>query len=70
MYGSLPVKTFLSYTASMQHHSFYELIALKAKGKTGPLFTWDVHDDVRLYADATREKDEVRVLLLRRQPQH
>lgn len=30
----------------------------KARGKSGPLFNFDVHDDVRLLADATKEKDE------------
>lgn len=27
---------------------------------TGPLFSFDVHDDIRLVNDATVEKDEVR----------
>lgn len=40
------------------HYSFYELIETKARGKSGPLFYWDVHDDVRLTADATVEKEE------------
>ena len=31
----------------------------KARGKSGPLFNFDVHDDIRLLADATVEKDEV-----------
>ena len=31
----------------------------KARGKSGPLFNFDVHDDVRMLADATVEKDEV-----------
>ena len=30
----------------------------KARGKSGPLFNFDVHDDVRLLADASIEKDE------------
>ena len=30
----------------------------KARGKSGPLFNFDVHDDVRLLADASVEKDE------------
>ena len=30
----------------------------KARGKSGPLFNFDVHDDVRLLADANVEKDE------------
>ncbi|KAK3132819.1 hypothetical protein QOZ80_6AG0528170 [Eleusine coracana subsp. coracana] len=39
-------------------HSFYELIFNKARGKSGPLFHFDVHEDVRTIADATKEKDE------------
>ncbi|PWA41492.1 hypothetical protein CTI12_AA556060 [Artemisia annua] len=38
--------------------SFYELIVNKARGKSGPLFHFDVHEDVRTIADATVEKDE------------
>ena len=30
----------------------------KARGKSGPLFHFDVHDDVRMLADASVEKDE------------
>ncbi|KZT11334.1 XAP5-domain-containing protein [Laetiporus sulphureus 93-53] len=40
------------------HHTFYDFIVNKARGKSGPLFNFDVHDDVRLLADATIEKDE------------
>ncbi|PKI52911.1 hypothetical protein CRG98_026742 [Punica granatum] len=43
-------------------HSFYELIVNKARGKSGPLFHFDVHEDVRTIADATIEKDESSVL--------
>ncbi|XP_020687183.1 protein XAP5 CIRCADIAN TIMEKEEPER isoform X2 [Dendrobium catenatum] len=39
-------------------YSFYELIINKARGKSGPLFHFDVHEDVRTVADATIEKDE------------
>ncbi|KAK8965003.1 Protein XAP5 CIRCADIAN TIMEKEEPER [Platanthera guangdongensis] len=39
-------------------YSFYELIVNKARGKSGPLFHFDVHEDVRTVADATIEKDE------------
>ncbi|KAI3890443.1 hypothetical protein MKW92_031483 [Papaver armeniacum] len=39
-------------------HSFYDLIINKARGKSGPLFHFDVHEDVRTIADATIEKDE------------
>ena len=42
----------------LQHHTFYDFIVNKARGKSGPLFNFDVHDDVRLLADATVEKDE------------
>ena len=38
--------------------TFHELIATKARGKSGPLFSFDVHDDVRLVGDARLEKDE------------
>uniref|UniRef100_A0A4W6DBE8 Family with sequence similarity 50 member A n=1 Tax=Lates calcarifer TaxID=8187 RepID=A0A4W6DBE8_LATCA len=40
------------------HHSFYDFIVTKARGKSGPLFSFDVHDDIRLVNDATVEKDE------------
>ncbi|CDU23952.1 related to xap-5 protein [Sporisorium scitamineum] len=40
------------------HYSFYDFIVNKARGKSGPLFNFDVHDDVRLVADASVEKDE------------
>jgi hypothetical protein len=42
----------------LQHYTFYDFIVSKARGKSGPLFNFDVHDDVRLLADATKEKDE------------
>lgn len=39
--------------------TFYDLITTKARGKSGPLFSFDVHDDVRFGAvDARVEKDE------------
>lgn len=38
--------------------TFHHLISTKARGKSGPLFHFDVHDDVRIVSDATREKDE------------
>jgi protein FAM50 len=42
-----------------QDLTFYDLIATKARGKSGPLFHFDVHDDVRVGAiDARVEKDE------------
>ena len=40
------------------HFTFYDLIVTKARGKSGPLFHFDVHDDVRLLHDARIEKDE------------
>ncbi|EJT49994.1 XAP-5-like protein [Trichosporon asahii var. asahii CBS 2479] len=40
------------------HYTFYDFIINKARGKSGPLFNFDVHDDVRLISDATKEKDE------------
>ncbi|CAG8664944.1 17627_t:CDS:2, partial [Racocetra fulgida] len=41
------------------HYTFYDFIINKARGKSGPLFSFDVHDDVRLTHDATVEKDEI-----------
>ena len=40
------------------HVSFYDLISSKARGKSGPLFHFDVHDDVRMVNDSRVEKDE------------
>ncbi|KAK1923587.1 XAP-5-like protein [Papiliotrema laurentii] len=40
------------------HYTFYDFIVNKARGKSGPLFNFDVHDDVRMMNDATVEKDE------------
>lgn len=40
------------------HYTFYDFILNKARGKSGPLFSFDVHNDVRLINDATREKDD------------
>jgi len=43
----------------LPHHvTFFDLISNKARGKSGPLFHFDVHDDIRLLNDATREKEE------------
>ena len=42
-----------------QDISFYDLIVTKARGKSGPLFQFDVHDDIRVGAiDSRVEKDE------------
>jgi protein FAM50 len=41
-----------------QHYTFYDFIVTKARGKSGPLFSFDVHDDVRLLSDVSVEKDE------------
>lgn len=40
------------------HYTFYDFIVTKARGKSGPLFNFDVHEDVRLISDASVEKDE------------
>ena len=40
------------------HISFYDLISTKARGKSGPLFDFDVHEDIRVQNDARIEKDE------------
>jgi protein FAM50 len=41
-----------------QNLTFYDLIVNKARGKSGPLFQFDVHDDIRLSGNAQIEKDE------------
>ena len=33
-------------------------LMLKARGKSGPLFTFDVHDDIRMVHDASVETEE------------
>ncbi|KAF4528902.1 hypothetical protein B566_EDAN017211 [Ephemera danica] len=40
------------------HYTFYDFIVTKARGKSGPLFQFDVHDDVRLMSDASVEREE------------
>ncbi|KAG2491992.1 hypothetical protein HYH03_009722 [Edaphochlamys debaryana] len=40
------------------HHTFYELIVNKARGKSGPLFDFGVRDDIRITNDATQEKQD------------
>ncbi|KAJ1731422.1 hypothetical protein H4S06_005351 [Coemansia sp. BCRC 34490] len=40
------------------HYSFYDFIVNKTRGKSGPLFSFDVHDDVRLESDVRVEKDD------------
>jgi len=41
-----------------QHITFHELIKNKARGKSGPLFHFDAHEDVRMVNDVRVEKDE------------
>jgi protein FAM50 len=38
--------------------SLYELIKCRARGKSGPLFNFDVHEDIRINSDVRVEKDE------------
>lgn len=38
--------------------TFYQLIKDKARGKSGPLFHFDVHEDIRMSNDVRIEKDE------------
>ncbi|CAG9766472.1 unnamed protein product [Ceutorhynchus assimilis] len=40
------------------HYTFYDFIVTKARGKSGPLFQFDVHDDIRLVSDASIEKED------------
>jgi len=41
-----------------QTNTFYDFIVSRARGKSGPLFNFDAHDDIRMVSDATIEKDE------------
>lgn len=43
---------------ALKHFTFYDLIVTKARGKSGPLFRFDVHDDVRLINNARVEKED------------
>ncbi|XP_073973982.1 protein FAM50 homolog [Rhodnius prolixus] len=40
------------------HYTFYDFIVTKARGKSGPLFMFDAHDDIRMVNDATVEKED------------
>ncbi|RKO95240.1 XAP5 protein, partial [Caulochytrium protostelioides] len=40
------------------HYTFYDFMINQARGKSGPLFDFEVRDDVRLLNDATQETDE------------
>ena len=41
------------------HHTFYDFIINKARGKSGPLFRFDALEDVRITNDATVATEEV-----------
>ncbi|TPX35912.1 hypothetical protein SmJEL517_g01849 [Synchytrium microbalum] len=40
------------------HYTFYDFIINKTRGKSGPLFNFEVKDDVRLINDATKETED------------
>lgn len=40
------------------HYAFYDFIVSKARGKSGPLFDFTVHEDVRITQDASIRRDE------------
>ncbi|TPX42686.1 hypothetical protein SeMB42_g04852 [Synchytrium endobioticum] len=40
------------------HYTFYDFIVNKTRGKSGPLFSFEVREDVRLVSDASIETDE------------
>ncbi|OLY82318.1 Protein FAM50-like protein [Smittium mucronatum] len=44
-----------------QHYTFYDFIVNKARGKSGPLFNFDAHEDIRLVNDAQIEKEDSHV---------
>jgi len=40
------------------HYTFYDFIVTKARGKSGPLFMFDIHEDIRMMSDASVEKED------------
>ncbi|XP_002157139.1 protein FAM50A isoform X1 [Hydra vulgaris] len=40
------------------HYTFYDFIVNKARGKSGPLFSFDAYEDIRITQDASISKDE------------
>jgi len=40
------------------HYTFYDFIITKARGKSGPLFSFDAYEDIRITQDASVSKDE------------
>ncbi|CDJ66973.1 XAP5 protein, putative, partial [Eimeria necatrix] len=40
------------------HITFFELIKSKARGKSGPLFHFGAFDDVRVFSDIRKEKED------------
>ncbi|XP_024885796.1 protein FAM50 homolog [Temnothorax curvispinosus] len=49
-------RTIIRFTATVT-----DFIVTKARGKSGPLFTFDVHDDIRIMHDASVETEESHV---------
>ena len=50
---------FIKEDLIIPHHlSFYDLIENKVRGKTGPLFNFDVHDDMCIAVDTSMERDD------------
>ncbi|KAJ3114868.1 Epsin-3, clathrin recruitment and traffic between the Golgi and endosome [Phlyctochytrium bullatum] len=47
----------------VEHYTFYDFIVNQTRGKSGPLFAFDVFDDVRLTNDASIETEEALQLL-------
>lgn len=58
-FNTLPLCMDFCYFALIQNVTFHDLVRNKARGKSGPLFNYDVHDDVRMQTDIRIEKDEV-----------
>jgi protein FAM50 len=48
-----------SYLLYFLHFIFFSIHHYSARGKSGPLFHFDVHEDIRMVNDARVEKDEV-----------
>ncbi|ORY37032.1 XAP5 protein [Rhizoclosmatium globosum] len=48
----------IPHVSSLFSYTFYDFIINKVRGKSGPLFAFDVQEDVRLIGDASVETEE------------
>jgi XAP5, circadian clock regulator len=62
--GCRKIREFVLFSCIVVHrgpspiNALIVAIMVQARGKSGPLFHFDVHEDIRVQNDASREKDE------------